>query len=50
MQTKTKPRAGANSKPKRDINSPAAQALRKKVVYHDPKQWDKDIETGAGDL
>lgn len=36
-------------KPKRNLNSSAVRQLRKKVIYHDPDQWKKDIETGDSD-
>ncbi|MBO0930384.1 hypothetical protein [Fibrella aquatilis] len=51
MSTQTKPRSGATktASPKRRIDSPASRALRKHIVYHDPNQWKKDIETGSGE-
>ncbi len=45
-----KPGLNQSDKPKRNLNSPAMKQLRKKVVYHDPDQWKKDIQTGDSEL
>ena len=32
-----------------DQHTAHVRQLRKKVIYHDPDQWKKDIETGDSD-